>query len=245
MDELMKSKLCMFGAWCGIGYMLMLFSGYFLITGFLAPPFPFFPATLDANQVAEIVQHDYLRIRVGMVCLMFGAMLFGPFTAAICHYMSKLEGGPSMLTFITALSGAGNMALSFYPAIFMLTGVFRPDRDPGMIQLMNDMAWLQFIGGITIFIGVPMAIAFACFVNKDAHLPFPRWMGYFNIWYLLGTFPNQLIFFFHEGPFAWSGFFGFWLPGTLFGAWLITTFWILRKSILHDRQLIPRQAVLQ
>lgn len=238
MDELLKSKMRMFGAWCGVGYMLLLFAGFFLITGFFAAPFPFFPASMGAIEVGEIVQQDYMRIRVGMVVLMFGAALYGPFTATICHFMIKLEGGPGLLTFTTALSGAGNMALSFFPAAFMLTAVFRPDRDPALIQLMVDLAWLQFIAGITLFIGMQIALVAASFANKNPNLPFPRWFGYLNLWCLVGTVPNQLVFFFHEGPFAWSGLFGFWLPGTFFGVWLIVTSILLRNAIFHERQQI-------
>jgi hypothetical protein len=47
--------------------------------------------------------------------------------------------------------------------------------------------------------------------------------------------PDQLIFFFYTGPFAWNGIFGFWIPLTAFGGWFVLTFVLLRKAILRER----------
>jgi len=50
---------------------------------------------------------------------------------------------------------------------------------------------------------------------------FPRWCGYANGWMALTIIPDQLLFFFHRGPFAWNGIFGVWVPVVVFSGFFI------------------------
>ena len=45
---------------------------------------------------------------------------------------------------------------------------------------------------------------------------------------------SSLLYFFKTGPFAWNGIFAFWLPLSVFGAWIIVFFVILRAAILRQ-----------
>ncbi len=146
MDELTKSKVQMFGAWCGIGYLVTIFGGFGLVAGWLPPT----PPTDSVAEIAAMYDSDYMRIRIGMLLVMLSALVFLPFAATMAQYISRIERGAGILTYTFLLGAAGNMVLSFYPAIWWLTAAYRPDRDPNLLLLMNDMSWLQFLGGITI-----------------------------------------------------------------------------------------------
>lgn len=239
MDELTQIKMRMFGMWCGVASMLCLFFGWGLVPGFFPPPIS---PELTADQIATLFQQDTTRIRVGMILLMIGAGLYGPFAAVVSQYMMKVERRPGMLTMTTVMSGAGNMVLTFYPAIFWLTAAYRPERPAELIYLMNDMGWLQFAGGIMLFVGLPFCIIAAAFLDKSPNPVFPRWVGFLNIWFLLGTFPNQLLFFFHRGPFAWNGLFGLWVPAIVFGVWFTVLCICLRNAILRDLKEVTHAA---
>ena len=54
--------------------------------------------------------------------------------------------------------------------------------------------------------------------------------------------PDQLLFFFHRGPFAWNGLFGLWIPVVAFSAFFILNFVLLRRAILRDRAAIVNGA---
>ena len=43
--------------------------------------------------------------------------------------------------------------------------------------------------------------------------------------------PDQLLFFFHTGPFAWNGLFGIWLPLTAFGGWFALASYLMVKAM--------------
>lgn len=227
-----KSRLQMFGAWCAIGYMVTVFLGWGGIAGLLFPPTA---PSKSAEEIFALFQSDYTRIRIGMVFVMISALVMIPFTAVMSQYISRIEGGAGMLTYTFLLGAAGNMVLTFYPAIWWLVAAFRPERAAELIYLMNDMAWLQFLGGVTMYLAMPFAVAITAFCDQSQNPVFPRWAGYANIWTVVILIPDQLLFFFHKGPFAWNGLFGLWLPVVGFGAFWLINFYCLRTAILRER----------
>lgn len=231
MDESTKSSLLMFGAWSALIYLVAVFGGWGLVAGFL----PATPPSHSAEQIFALYQSDYTRIRIGMVILMFGALIFIPFAATTAHFIAQVERGAGMLTYTFLLGAVGNMVLTFYPAIWWLVAAFRPERSAELIYLMNDMAWLQFLGGISMYLAMPIAVTVAALLDRRPEPPFPRWAGYTNIFLAVAILPDQLLFFFHEGPFAWNGLFGLWLPVFEFSGFFLVNFYVLRLAILRER----------
>jgi hypothetical protein len=231
MDPSTKSRIEMFGVWCGVGYLVLLFAGWGGMAGFLPPTAP----SADADRIAELYHSDFTRIRIGMLVTMFAALVFIPFAAVISRYIARIEGNAGVLTYTFLLGAAGNMVLTFYPAVWWLTAAFRPDRDAGLIRLMNDMAWLQFLGGISMYLAMPLAIMVASLCDKNPQPAFPRWSGYANGWLALTLLPDQLLFFFKKGVFAWNGVFGIWVPVVVFSGFFIVNVVVLRQTILRER----------
>lgn len=231
MDELAKSWTQLFGIWCAIGYLVTVFGGWGLVAGFLPPVAP----SAGAGEIAELIGSDYTRIRIGMVILMLGALVFIPFAAVMAQFIARIEGTAGVLTYTFLLGAAGNMVLTFYPAIFWLTAAFRPDRAGDLIYLMNDLGWLQFLGGITMYLAMPLTVMVVALCDKSPNPVFPRWCGYANGWAALTIIPDQLLFFFHRGPFAWNGIFGVWVPAVVFAAFFIINFFPVRQAILRER----------
>jgi hypothetical protein len=228
-DELAKTRTQMFGIWCAIGYLASVFGGWGLVAGFLPPVAP----SAGAGQIAALIGSDYNRIRIGMLILMLAALVFIPFAAVMAQFIAGIEGTPGVLTYTFLLGAAGNMVLTFYPAIWWLTAAFRPDRSADLIYLMNDMAWLQFLGGITMYLAMPVTVMVASLSDRSRDPVFPRWCAYANGWVALTIIPDQLLFFFHRGPFAWNGIFGVWIPAVVFAAFFIINFFPVRSAVLR------------
>lgn len=226
-------KIQLVGAWCGIGYIVSIFIGWLLIAGFMPP---MSPAT-GAAQIAAVYQADYTRIRIGMIVVMISALLSIPFAAVLAQMLARIEGGAGVVAYTMLLGAAGNMALTFYPAIWWLVAAFRPERAPDLIYLMNDMAWLQFLGGVTLYLAMPLTCAFGAFLDASADPVFPRWSGFANIWLTVLVIPDQLLFFFHTGPFAWDGIFGFWLPVSAVAGFYVLNFYVVRAWLLRQRTI--------
>ena len=233
MDPLTKSRIELVGAWCAVGYLVLVFSGWGLVPGFLPPT----PPSASAAQIAALYDVDYTRIRIGMLLLMLAALVFIPFAAVMTQFIARVEGTASVLAYTFLLGAAGNMVLTFYPAIWWLTAAYRRDRPAELVYLMNDLAWLQFLGGITLYLAMPIAVLVVSLCDRSASPAFPRWCGYANAWMALTIIPDQLLFFFHQGPFAWNGIFGVWIPAVVFSGFFIVNFVALRRTILHERGL--------
>jgi hypothetical protein len=124
-----------------------------------------------------------------------------------------------------------SVLIFLFPVIVMQAILFRPTRDPQLILLLNDLAWLPFIGLFMPAMVQGIAIALAIFKDKEEKV-FPRWLGYFNVWVALLFIPDILIYSFKTGPFAWNGLIGFWLALSIFGVWFFVMFPYLRRAIL-------------
>src|SRR5690606_8611979 len=116
MNSASRSSIHMFAEDCGLGYMISLMIGWWLVAGFLPPPSP----STGIQAVQTLFQEDYTRIRIGMVIVMWSALIFIPFAAVISYYLARVEGGFGVLSGAALLGGAGNMVLTFYPAVWWL-----------------------------------------------------------------------------------------------------------------------------
>jgi hypothetical protein len=240
MNDVAKSKVQLFGAWCADGYLVLLYVGWGAVAGFLPPTRP----DAGTQTIAHLYATDHTQIRIGMLIVMLAALVFIPFAAAMAQYITHVEGRPGVLTYSFLLGAAGNMCLTFYPAVWWLIAAFRPDRPAALTQLVNDAAWLQFLGGVTIYLAMPLVVGIAALADESEHPVLPRWVGWTNLWMALAIIPDQLLFFFKSGPFAWSGLFGIWLPIVWFSGFFLVNFVALRGTILADRAagLTPRLA---
>jgi hypothetical protein len=232
MSNMARSRIQMFGLWCGFGYLALLLIRWGAVAGFLPPTHP-----IDgAVKIGQLYGSDHTRIRIGMLIVMIAALVFIPFAAVMSHYIARIERGTGVLTYSFLLGAAGNMCLTFYPAIWWLVAAFRPHRTAELTQLMNDMAWLEFLGGLTIYLAMPLTVTVAAFCDHSEQPGFPRWAGWANLWLAIAIIPDQLMFFFKTGPFAWNGMFGIWLPIVWFSGFFIINFVALRHAILHERR---------
>ena len=214
-------------SWSGYVYIACLLIGMGPLAHFL----PSQPPTYDPAQIKAVYDSNVTGIRVGMVLALIGSMFYVPWTALLAKAIARIEGGVGILTYSQVIAGCTNVLLTAYPAGWWLLASFRPERNPEIVQLLNDIAWLQFLGVISPFYFVPISIAYASLADSSKDPIFPRWVGWFNIWFMLTLIPLSIIFWFHSGPFAWNGIFGFYLPFIIFFIWFFVMTPVIRKAI--------------
>ena len=64
-----------------------------------------------------------------------------------------------------------------------------------LTYLLNDIAWLQFLGGLSLVMPMFVVIPVLAFWDKSPQPVFPRWVGFFNLWLFVLVLPGQLMFF--------------------------------------------------
>lgn len=229
MNGKVNTKVLMFGAWGALLYPGMLCIGWWWMAGFVPPIEP----TATADDLLRMYQDNAFLIRAGMVITMFGAMMAMPLGATVAYFISRIEGFLGPLSMLQIMGAVGMAVLTFYPPMWWLISIYRLDRSAELILMLNDSAWLQWVGGLTIYYPTIGTIAVAAFLDKSPEPVFPRWFGYANLWLIVLLLPGQLIFFFQKGPFAWNGLIAFYLAFSVFALWFPVAFWLLRKAVLR------------
>lgn len=232
MNESLTRKTNLFGAWCVIAYIVLLFFGWFVVAGFL----PLHSPSAGAEEIASFLRGDVTRIRIGMIMVMWSAAVFLPFTATVADYVAGVEGRYGPLAITTALAGYANTMLTFYPPLWWITSTWRAaERSAETLYLLNDIAWLQFIGGLSVIMPMFVTVAVAAWNDTSARPALPRWCAYASILAFILMLPDQILFFFKSGPFAWNGLISFWLVVSALCLWWIMLFVFMRRSNLRER----------
>jgi hypothetical protein len=125
----------------------------------------------------------------------------------------------------------GTWLFAFPPFLWGVTA-FTVERDPGLTVMLHEMAWLCFVTPPTYFAMqvFPMAIV-AVSRDNDALSAFPRWFGYLTFWEGIAGIFGMMGMLFKVGPFAWNGWFAFYLPVVTFFIWLMCLLPLLFRGI--------------
>jgi hypothetical protein len=218
-----------------MGFVVLFTLGWWVIASYVPPMLP----TLTAEEVSSFYQSNTGAIRFGLMLTMISAALTAPWVAVIAVQMKRIEGDFPVLTYAQLVAGAVGIIILLVPPMIWTAAAFRPDRDPELIRLLNDLAWLMFIMTFSPAFIQNLVIGLAIFSDKNETLVFPRWLGYFNIWVAILFIPGGLITFFKTGPFAWNGLLAFWVPLWIFFAWFFVMFAALLKTIKQQRLVSP------
>lgn len=204
-------RLC---AWCGIVGVIaillgMVFGGLILIPS---------PAETAQQTYDHLVGHA-TPVRLGLVLAMAGSGLLVGYAATLFVQMKRIEGEHAVLSYFQMGSGV-LLSLEFiYIIFFWQTATFRVDRAPELVQLLNDMAWIPFVGISSSLILQALSFGIVVLSDKRATPIFPRWLGWFSIFSAFSFTPGSINMFFMHGPLAWNGIIAIYLPGTVYVFW--------------------------
>lgn len=224
-------------AWMGVVMLVAFLVMFWVIAGNI-PPYD--PSDTAAETAARYSQ-DELRIRIGLALMVFFAFAWAPFWALLARQVRRIEGYWGSMSITQILLGTTFTFGFSLCAIFAVTAAYRPDRNPDVTQALNDVFWFIFVGLVGPLITQVVILSFmVLFVDKRPVPSFPRWFGYFNIWYAVLAVPGCAVYLFKSGPLAWNGIFAFWIPLTVYCIWQIVTTVMLTKAV--DVEAAERQA---
>lgn len=219
--------------WMGFAFMPLFLLGFGVIAGFIPPPSP----GDSAEEVARMFDDDRTRIRIGMWVTTAAAALLACFVTAISLQLRRMEGpGVGPLATLQAVSGALVVLEFIFPQMAWQTAAYRSERSPETIQMLNDIAWLCYLGVVSTFLLQCFAIVLATFRDTRADPVFPRWMAYVTIWSALGVSGGSMVVFTRSGPFAWNGVIAWWLLVVAFFVWMVATTWALLRAIRQEER---------
>ena len=227
-------KLC---AWSGAVCLLIMLIGFVGLARFIPTPSP----NMTTAETGRLFVQNATTIRWGMILSMVAATLLVPFAVSIALQMRRIEGRQPALAAIEVLLGTLFSFEFIYIIFFWQAATFRADRAPELIQLLNDMSWIPFIGITgTLFLQV-LVFGIAILLDKRQQAVFPRWLGYYNIWCAIMFLPGTFNVFFKTGPLAWNGLIAFYIPVAVFGTYLLINSIYLSRAV--DTQIEEEAAL--
>lgn len=221
-------RLSMLGVWSTIAFFCVWLVGYAIFARWIPPLSP----DMTPRETADHYSEHAGAIRVGMVFMTLGSVLYLPWTALLAQIIRQVERSSRILSWTQLTSGVV-AALSFMiPAYIWAAISFRPHRSPQVAQTLSDLGWLMFITAIGPFILQYATLAIAIFIDDRDAPAFPRWVGYLQVWVSLSFVPAVLAFFVKTGPFAWNGLMVWWIPLGTFSAWFAILVFYVRRAVI-------------
>ena len=212
--------------------------GAVLLVAFLAFPgfFPPMSPELSADQVAAFYADNRGMIWFSMITFNICGMMLLPLFMVVVVQMKRMATQSHVFAYCyltAAVSGATLFALA---DIFFLVATFRPGRNPELVMLLNDMAWIIFIAPVGALVAMNLILAVAIGFDDGPNRVFPRWVGYYSLATGLAMAPAVGAAIFRSGPLAWDGAVSFWLRNGSFALFVLVMFFVLRG-------VLRRQAV--
>lgn len=195
--------------------------------GFWPPMAP----SMTAQQVADFYAQHTASIRFSMVTFNLCAIMLVPFFMTIVVQMKRMSLPSNVLAYSYLGAVATGATLFAIADIFWLIAAYRPGRDPQLILLLNDMAWLVFTAPVGAVVVMNLALALAVYLDGRPAPIFPRWVAGFNVLVAAAMTPAVCAVIVKDGPLAWNGVVSFWLRLGAFCLYLVVMFVVVRSAI--------------
>ena len=216
--------------WTGPVVGAVLLAAALAFPGFWPPLSP----TRTADEVAAFYADHTAWIRLSQVTFNLCGIMILPLLMVIVVQMKRMKGQSHVFAycFLTAVvSGATIFALS---NIFFLVAAFRPERDPALIQLLDDLAWIVFIAPVGMVVSQFVLLALAVYFDNRTAPVFPRWVGHFCLVMAAVMAPAAAAAVFQTGPLAWDGVWSFWVRNGAYVVFVVVMFFVLRKAVYRQ-----------
>ena len=197
---------------------------FFALARVMPPPRP----DVTVDQMAHFFHAHALTIKIGFGVLVLIVGGAGVSNGIVVYHMKRMTVGSVM-----AYAYMGSMSIGALPgcllvAFSFLTAVYRPGRDPHILELLYDLGLLSYVGSLGCFSTAYFAFAVAILYDKNEI--FPKWLAYVNIWQIVTEILTVAVFVSKAGPFAWNGCNSFWLGTAVFCFWLGCVIVFLMKA---------------
>lgn len=208
----------------------VLLCAFLAFPGFLPPMSP----QMTAEEVATFYRDHAAQVRFSMITFnLFGVMLI-PFSAVIVVQMKRMATPSQVLAYCYLTAAASGATVFALADLLWLLAAFRPDRNPELIMLLNDMAWIVFIAPVGMLVVQNLCLALAVYLDDRVEPVFPRWVAPFSLLVGAALTPAACAAAVLSGPLAWNGIVSFWLRLIALGVYIGVMFVVARAAIIRQ-----------
>ena len=212
---------------------LVWLSAFLLFPGFVPPMSP----TMSAEQVAAFYRdpENLPRIRYSMIVFNWFAVGLIPILALIALQIRRMAHRTPIFTYAIIACAAGGPTIFLMANLFWLLAAFRPERDPQLTLLLNDLAWVTFSSQVGFLIAQSVILALAIYLDRHERPVFRRWVAHFNLVVAALLAPAAFVGAALTGPIAWDGLLTFWVRNVAIGLWIVVMGVVLGQAIQRQQ----------
>jgi hypothetical protein len=227
-----NGELLLLGSLPVIG--LIWLAAFLSFPGFVHPMAP----GLTADEVAAFYfdPANLARIRYSMIVFNWFGVALIPFLVLIALQIRRMAHHTPILSYCFIGCIAGGPTLFCIADLFWLIAAFRPERDPALVQLFNDMAWVTFTSQVGFLIAQSVFLALAVYLDRQARRVFPPWVGHFNLLTAVAMAPAAFAPLAMDGPLAWDGLLSFWVKNGAIALWIVVMAVVVTQATLRQRR---------
>jgi hypothetical protein len=210
-----------------------------MFPGFSPPMSP----TMTPEEVAAFFRDNLAAVRgVVIFCNLIGAMLV-PFFAVIAVQMLRIANSSPVFAYSYVISVGIGLTAFILADYCWGVAAFRPDRDPQLQSLLNDMAWFFFITPVGLIIVQNLCLALSIYLDANPQPVFPRWVAHFNVVTAVLMVPGAFSILHKTGPLAWDGSLSFTLRLSTFAVYVAVMFFVLLRVVKQPVDSEARLAI--
>ena len=219
--------------WTLPGVAAIWLSGFLLFPGFVQPMSP----TMSAEEVAAFYRdpENLPRIRYGMIVFNWFAVGLIPVLALIALQIRRMAHRTPIFSYAILACAAGGPTIFLLADLFWLLAAFRPERDPQLTLLFNDLAWVTFSSQVGFLIAQSVILALAIYLDRQERPVFRPWVAHFNLVVAVLLMPAAFAGAALTGPFAWDGLLTFWVRNGAVALWIVVMAVVLGGAIRRQR----------
>jgi hypothetical protein len=208
-------------------------SAFLLFPGFVQPMSP----TMSAEEVAAFYRdpQNLPRIRYSMILFNWFAVGLIPILALIVMQIRRMAHRTPIFSYAIIACAAGGPTIFLMANLFWLLAAFRPERDPQLTLLFNDLAWVTFSTQVGFLIAQSVILALAIHLDRQARPVFQRWVAHFNLIIAALLVPAAFAGAAMTGPLAWDGLLTFWVKNLAIAIWIVVMSVVLARAIGRQR----------
>jgi hypothetical protein len=208
-------------------------SAFLLFPGFVQPMSP----TMSAAEVAAFYRdpENLPRIRYGMIVFNWFAVGLIPILALIVLQIRRMAHRTPIFSYAILACAAGGPTIFLMADLFWLLAAFRPERNPELTLLLNDLAWVTFSSQVGFLIAQSVILALAIYLDRQERPVFRTWVAHFNLVVAALLIPAAFVGAAMTGPIAWDGLLTFWVRNVAIGLWIVVMGVVLARAIGRQR----------
>lgn len=206
-------------------------AAFFLFPGFDPPMSP----TMTANKVAAFYRANQSDVQHSMILFNWFGVGLIPILILLVMQVRRMAHRTPILSYALLGCVAGGPTLFLIADICWLLAAFRPERNPALTQMLNDLAWIAFTTEVPYLIAQSVILAVAIYFDDGPQPILPRWVAHFNLLVAAAFVPAAFVGLASSGPLAWDGALSFWLKNIAVAVWIAVTGVVVGRTIYRER----------